>query len=117
MLPGSREDLPAAMRIHLARLRDLPTLWSTLESIEIRGHADPRATREPYKTHLVGSQQRLLGVLLFFPGAGGLEDRDREGLERFTVVYGVSFSRPPVTSPEQRRECYAEWLHVEIRPV
>ena len=105
------------MLIHPVLLRDPPARWGILESIEIRGHADPRATREPYKTHLVGSQQRLLGVLLFFPGAGGLGDRDREGLERFAVVYGVSFSRPPVTSPEQRRECYAEWLRVEIRPV
>ena len=47
LLPGSREDLATSMRIHLALLRDLPAFWSTLESIEIRGHADPRATREP----------------------------------------------------------------------
>ena len=117
LLPESREDLAAAMRIYLARLRDLPALWSTLESIEIRGHADPRATREPYTTNLVGSQQRPLGVLLFLAGAGGLGDRDREDLKRLAVVSGVSFSRPPVTCPEQRRECYAEWRRVEIRPV
>lgn len=117
LLPESREDLAAAMRIYLARLRDLPAPWSTLESIEIRRHADPRATREPYKTNLVGSQQRPLGVLLFLAGAGGLGDRDHEDRERLAVVSGVSFSRPPVTCPEQRRACYAEWRRVEIRPV
>ena len=72
MLPGSREDLAAAMLIHPAPLSDLPALWSTLESIEIRGHAYPRATREPYKTHLVSSQQHSLGVLLFLAGDSGL---------------------------------------------
>ena len=117
LLPEAQEDLRAAMRIYLARLRALPALWSTLESIEIRGHSDPRAVRDPYTTNLVGSQQRPLGVLIFLAGPDGLGNRDREDLERLAVVSGVSFSRPPATCPEESRECYADWRRVEIRPV
>lgn len=115
--PEAQEDLLAAMRIFLANLRDLPSIWSSLEAIEIRGHADPRAVRDPYVTNLVGSQQRPLGVLLFLVGENGLGEADRADLERLAVVSGVSFSRPPETCPERSRECYPEWRRVEIRPV
>ena len=113
----AQEDLLAAMRIYLSRLRDLPPIWSSLEAIEIRGHSDPRAVRDPYVTNLVGSQQRPLGVLLFLVGADGLGEADRADLERLAIVSGVSFSRPPETCPERSRECYPEWRRVEIRPV
>ena len=115
--PEAQEDLLAAMRIYLANLRELPSLWSSLEAIEIRGHADPRAVRDPYVTNLVGSQQRPLGVLLFLVGENGLGDADRADLERLAVVSGVSFPRPPETCPDRSRECYPEWRRVEIRPV
>ena len=114
--PEAKEDVLAAIRIYLGRLRDLPALWSSLEEIEIRGHSDPRAVRTPYVTNMVGSQQRPLGLLLFLVGEGGLDDVDRADFERLAVLSGVSFSRPPATCPEQTRECYAEWRRVEIRP-
>jgi flagellar motor protein MotB len=91
----AREDLRAAMRIYLDRLRSMPAVWESLEAIEVRGHSDPRALRDPYATNLVGSQQRPLSVLLFLVGPEGLGDRHREDLERLAVVSGVSFSRPP----------------------
>lgn len=116
LLPEAREDVLAAMRIYLGRLRELPAIWSSLEEIEIRGHSDPRAVRTPYATNMVGSQQRPLGVLLFLVGENGLDDADRTDFERLAVVSGVSFSRPPATCPESSRECYAEWRRVEIRP-
>jgi len=113
----AREDVRAAFRIYLRRLRRAPEIWQSLEAIEIRGHSDPRATRSPYTTNLVGSQQRPLGVLFFLTSPEGLGDRDRADLERLAVVSGVSFSRPPASCPEASRECYPEWRRVEIRPV
>ena len=115
--PEAREDVRAAFRIYLRRLRASPEIWQSLEAIEIRGHSDPRATRSPYTTNLVGSQQRPLGLLFFLTSPEGLGDRDREDLERLAVVSGVSFSRPPASCPEAKRECYPEWRRVEIRPV
>jgi outer membrane protein OmpA-like peptidoglycan-associated protein len=114
---GAKEDLGAAMTIYLSRLRGLPALWDSLEAIEIRGHADPRALRNPYLTNMVGSQQRPLGVLFFLVGPEGLSKADQEDLQRLAVVSGVSFARPPATCPNDSRECYAEWRRVEIRPV
>jgi len=113
----AQEDVAAAMTTYLARLRRLPALWESLDAIEIRGHADPRALRNPYATNLVGSQQRALGVLLFLVGPNGLGEADRTDLERLAIVSGVSSSRPPATCPEESRECYPEWRRVEIRPV
>ena len=80
--PVAQEDVRAAMRTYLGRLRELPAIWYSLEAIELRGHADPRAVRTPYVTNLVGSQQRPLGVLLFLVGEGGLGEADRADLER-----------------------------------
>ena len=76
--PDAREDIRAAVRSYLSRLRRLPALWDSLEAIEFRGHADPRAVRDPYATNLVGSQQRPLGLLLLLAGDQGLADADRE---------------------------------------
>lgn len=115
--PIAQEDVRAAIRIYLSRLRDLPAIWNRLEGIELRGHSDPRAVRAPYVTNMVGSQQRPLGVLLFLVGENGLSDRDRGDFERLAVVSGASFSRPPESCPEESRECYPEWRRVEIRPL
>jgi len=105
------------MTTYLARLRRLPAIWESLEAIEIRGHTDPRAIRNPYATNMVGSQQRALAVLLFLVGPDGLPELDRIDLERLAMVSGASFSRPPASCPERNRECYAAWRRVEIRPV
>lgn len=117
LTPDSAEDVAAAMRIYLARLQELPALWDSLDAIEFRGHSDPRAVRDPYVTNLVGSQQRPLGVLLHLVEEGVLSDASREALQKLAVVSGVSFSRPPATCPERKRECYSEWRRVEIRPL
>lgn len=115
--PIAREDVAAAMTTYLSRLRRLPALWESLETIEISGHTDPRAIRNPYATNMVSSQQRALGVLLFLVGPDGLSDPDRNDLERLAMVSGASFSRPPASCPERSRECYPAWRRVEIRPV
>jgi flagellar motor protein MotB len=115
--PVAQEDVAAAMTTYLRRLRRLPAIWDNLEAIEIRGHTDPRAVRDPYVTNMVGSYDRALGVLLFLVGPDGLSDDDREELERLAIVSGASFSRPPESCPEESRECYEDWRRVEIRPV
>ena len=113
----AQEDVAAAMTTYLSRLRRLPALWDSLEAIEIRGHSDPRALRNPYSTNMVGSQQRALGVLLFLVGPDGLAAPDREDLQRLAMVSGAAFSRPPAACPDETRECYPAWRRVEIRPV
>lgn len=113
----AQEDVAAAMTTYLTRLRRLPAIWDSLDAIEIRGHSDPRAVRDPYSTNLVGSQQRALGVLLFLVGPDGLSEPDRNELQRLAIVSGVSFKRPPAACPENDRECYPKWRRVEIRPV
>ena len=115
--PEIREDVAAAVASYLAQLRRLPAIRDNLDEIEIRGHADPRAMRDPYTTNLVGSQQRALGVLLFLIGPRGLSATDREELQRWATVSGASFSRPPASCPEASRECYSQWRRVEILPV
>ena len=115
--PVAQEDVAAAMTTYLSRLRRLPALWDSLEAIEIRGHADPRALRDPYATNMVGSQQRALGVLLYLVGPDVLAETDRQDLERLAIVSGVSFSRPPAKCPDSSRACYPEWRRVEIRPI
>jgi flagellar motor protein MotB len=115
--PGAREDVAAAMTTYLSRLQRLPAIWESLEAIEIRGHADPSALRNPYSTNLIGSQQRALNVLLFLVGPNGVSVADQKDLQRLAVVSGVSFARPPATCPERSRECYSAWRRVEIRPV
>jgi flagellar motor protein MotB len=115
--PEAQQDVAAAMTTYLARIRQLPAIWDSLEGIEIRGHTDPRAVRDAYSTNMVGSQQRALAVVLFLTGPDGLSDVDRDDLERLAIVSGAAFSRPPETCPEQNRDCYDEWRRVEIRPV
>jgi outer membrane protein OmpA-like peptidoglycan-associated protein len=114
---AAREDVRAAITTYLQRLRQMPAIWESLEAIEFRGHADPRALRNAYSTNLVGSQQRALAVLLFLVGPDGVSEQDQQDLERLATVSGASFSRPPASCPEATRECYAQWRRVEIRPV
>jgi flagellar motor protein MotB len=115
--PIAQEDVVAAMTTYLSRLRRLPALWESLEAIEIIGHTDPRAVRNPYTTNMVGSQQRALGVLLSLVGPDGLSASDTNDLQRLATVSGASFSRPPASCPERTSECYPAWRRVEIRPV
>jgi len=115
--PVAQEDVAAAVTTYLSRLRRMPAIWESLDAIEIRGHTDPRALRDPYSTNMVGSQQRALGVLLFLVGPDGLSERDRKELQRLAVVSGVSFARPPPSCPKRSSGCYPEWRRVEIRPV
>jgi flagellar motor protein MotB len=117
LLPEAQQDLLAAMQIYLSRIRRMPAIWNVLEAIEIRGHADPRAVRDPYTTNLVGSQQRPVGVLMFLVGSDGLAVVERIELEELAVVSGASYSRPPESCPTRTRECYEQWRRVEIRPV
>lgn len=117
LAPEYQEEVAAAMRVYMDRLRAMPAIWDSLESIELRGHSDPRAVRTPYTTNLIGSQQRPIGVLLFLMSPNGLSKEDREDLQKLAVVSGASFSRPPSSCPESTRECYPKWRRVEIRPV
>lgn len=114
----SREYVAAAVTNYLARLRDLPAIWESLEAIEIRGHAAPNASRAGYSTSLVTSQQRALATLLFLVGPDGIANPDdRADLERLAVVSGSAFARPPTDCPEATPECLPHWRRVEIRPV
>jgi hypothetical protein len=115
--PAAKEDVGAAITKYLQRLREMPAVWESLEAIEFRGHSDPRAFRNPYSTNLVGSQQRALGVVLYLVGPNGVDDQDRQDLERLATVSGASYSRPPASCPDDERACYPEWRRVEVRPV
>lgn len=112
-----QQDVSDAVTTYLATLRSLPAIWESLDALEIRGHTDPRAVRDPYWTNLVGSQQRALGVLLYLIGTERLSESDKEDLRRLATVSGASFSRPPASCPEETRDCYAQWRRVEILPV
>lgn len=100
--------------LEVLRGRDL--VWQHIESIELRGHSDPRARRDPYVTNLVGSGQRPLAMMIYLSSEWALSDRDRADLQRLAVVSSSSFSRPPVACPEETRECYAFWRRVEVIP-
>jgi hypothetical protein len=108
--------LQLVIPIVLSALRSRDLVWDNLESIELRGHADPRARQDPYITNLVGSQKRPLGVMLYLVSEWALADRDRKDLERLIVISGSSYSRPPPACPERTRACYPYWRRVEILP-
>lgn len=105
-----------AVPLLLEALRRREAVWRNVDSIEIRGHADPRARRDPYVTNLVGSQQRPLGVMIYLSSEWALSERDRDDLQRLAVVSSSSFSRPPQTCPERSRECFPYWRRVEVIP-
>ncbi|MBW2422953.1 MAG: hypothetical protein JRG86_01810 [Deltaproteobacteria bacterium] len=112
-----QQDVSDAMTTYLATLRSLPAIWESLEALEIRGHTDPRAVRDPYWTNLVGSQQRALGALLYLIGSQRMSVADKEDLRRLATVSGASFSRPPASCPAESRDCYPQWRRVEILPI
>lgn len=105
-----------AMSVMLEALRGRDLVWENIESIELRGHSDPRARRDPYITNLVGSGQRPLSMMIYLSSEWALSERDREDLQRLGVISAASFSRPPVACPEENRECYAFWRRVEVIP-
>ena len=100
----------------LRRLRAHPIAWKHLESIELRGHADPRALRDPYVTNMRVSQKRPMAIMFYLISDWGLSDRDRTDLQRLLVLSAASYSRPPKSCPEPSRECYPYWRRVEIIP-
>ncbi|MCG8591523.1 MAG: hypothetical protein MJE66_19685 [Proteobacteria bacterium] len=110
-----KQRLRRAIPALLETLRKRFVLWPHLDAIEIRGHADPRAVRDPYTTNLVRSQERALEVLLFLTSDPGLPEEDRYDLRRLAVASGASSSRPPESCPEARSGCYPKWRRVEIR--
>ncbi len=108
--------LHVAMEKLLAGLRADPMVWNSLEAIELRGHADPRAQRDPYRTNMAISQRRPMAIMNSLIRQFGLSERDRIDLERLMVLSAASYSRPPASCPERTRECYPYWRRVEIIP-
>jgi outer membrane protein OmpA-like peptidoglycan-associated protein len=108
--------LQLAIDAMLRSLRAQPLAWQGLESIELRGHADPRARRDPYVTNMQVSQKRPMSLMFYLISDWALSERDRADLERLLVLSAASFSRPPKSCPERTRECYPHWRRVEITP-
>ncbi len=112
---GSRKlHLAAGLMLRTLRSRDL--LWQNLESIELRGHADPRARRDPYWTNMRVSQHRPMAVMRYLISDWAQSEADRRDLERLLVLSAASHSRPPRSCPERTNECYRYWRRVEITP-
>jgi len=105
-----------ALPVILEALRRNDEVWNNVESIELRGHSDPRARRDAYLTNLVGSSQRPLGVMIYLSSEWALSARDRDDLQRLALISSASFSRPPRSCPEQNAQCYPFWRRVEIIP-
>jgi hypothetical protein len=105
-----------AVQLLLESLRRRDEVWRNLEAIELRGHSDPRARRDPYVTNLVGSHQRPLGVMIYLSSEWALSSRDRDDMQRLGLISSSSFARPPASCPEPSRECYPFWRRVEIIP-
>jgi len=108
--------LHVAIGILLEQLRAHPTVWQNIDSIELRGHADPRARRDPYVTNMKISQQRPMSIMYYLISDWALSERDRNDLQRLLVLSAASYSRPPESCPEETRECYPYWRRVEIIP-
>ncbi|MAJ59079.1 MAG: hypothetical protein CBC48_03255 [bacterium TMED88] len=100
----------------LRNLRAHPDVWERIESIELRGHADPRARRDPYVTNMRVSQQRPLAIMFYLISDWALSERDRDDLERLMILSAASYSRPPESCPDRNNECYSFWRRVEITP-
>jgi outer membrane protein OmpA-like peptidoglycan-associated protein len=117
LLDPGKDRLRDGVTALLARLRDQPQIWDSLEAIEIRGHSDSQANRDPYRTNLVSSQRRAFSVAHFLSASGTLSERDRRALESLAVVSGVAHSRPPESCPDEARACRDQWRRVELRLV
>lgn len=110
------QKLHVAIHAMLRSLRESELVWQNLESIELRGHADPTARRDPYLTNMRASQRRPMAIMFYLTSDWALGERDRRDLERLLVLSAASYSRPPETCPERTRECYPYWRRVEIIP-
>jgi hypothetical protein len=108
--------LHVAIDTMLRRLRAHPSVWARLEAIELRGHADPRARRDPYVTNMRVSQKRPMAIMFYLISDWGLSERDRSDIQSLLVLSAASYSRPPKSCPEQSRECYPYWRRVEMIP-
>jgi len=100
----------------LRSLRSHEAVWDRIESIELRGHADPRALRDPYLTNMRVSQERPMAVMFYLISDWGLSERDRRDLERLLILSAASHSRPPTACPEATSECFPFWRRVEMTP-
>jgi outer membrane protein OmpA-like peptidoglycan-associated protein len=100
----------------LQSLRTHDEVWDRIESIELRGHADPRALRDPYLTNMRVSQERPMAVMFYLISDWGLSERDRHDLERLLILSAASHSRPPAACPEATSECFPFWRRVEMTP-
>lgn len=109
--------LRGALPIILAKLRAKDLLWENIDVIEVRGHADPRATRDHYAINLEQSQERALEVLRFLTAPGVLSDRDRADLQRLAVASGASYTRPPegCELDSNTADCFVRWRRAELR--
>lgn len=109
-------------KLHLAigsllrSLRRHDAVWDRVEAIELRGHADPRALRDPYLTNMRISQERPMAIMYYLISDWGLSERDRRDLERLLILSAASHSRPPADCPEPTTECFPAWRRVEITP-
>ncbi len=113
--PEGKRRLRVAIPVLLDTLRGSDAIWDELDVIEVRGHADPRALRDPYATNLQASQERATAVLLFLTSDSQLPDHDRLDLQRLAVSSGASHSRPPADCRIRSSECDNRAKRVEIR--
>lgn len=114
---NGRRTLRALAPILLEHLQRRPRVWEHLEALEVRGHADPFAERDPYVTNLALSQGRALSVLLFLTSDDSIAERDRADLRQISVASGAAHSRPPADCAALGRQCNEAWRRVELRPV
>ncbi len=109
-------------KLHLAivamlrSLRSHEAVWQDVESIELRGHADPRARRDPYVTNMRVSQRRPMSIMFYLISDWALSERDRADLQQLLVLSAASHSRPPKSCPDRTGECFPFWRRVEIVP-
>jgi outer membrane protein OmpA-like peptidoglycan-associated protein len=115
LLQEGKRRLRIAIPILLDALRENESIWDQLEVIEVRGHADPRAKRDPYPTNLRASQARAMTVLLFLTSDPQLREQDRLDLRRLAVSSGASHSRPPADCRVRSPECDGRAKRVELR--
>ena len=108
--------LHLAIAALLRNLRSDEAVWNNLESIELRGHADPRARRDPYVTNMRVSQRRPMSIMFYLISDWALSERDRTDLQQLLVLSAASHSRPPKSCPERSNECFPFWRRVEIIP-
>ena len=113
--PEAEDRLRQGVSILFESLRSNERIWRQVEVIEVRGHADPRALRDPYVTNLHISKERAAAVLLFLANDEGLPERDRLDLRRLAVTSAAAHSRPPTDCRVRSSECDAKAKRVEIR--